>query len=99
MVRIVDEWKANQQGSSGLLKPQSFILQVANWYLLAAGLFVLGLILIPITNRRGLPLDSAPSLSMFLAFFAGERAYRMAKKRRLQRYAEEIERRMQGPSS
>jgi hypothetical protein len=79
------------------MKPRSFPLQVANWYLLAAGLFVFGLILIPITDRRGWPLDSAPSLSMFLAFIAGERGYRMAKKRRLQRYAEEIERRMQSP--
>ena len=81
------------------MKPQSFILQVANWYLLAAGLFVLALILIPITDRRGWPLDSAPSLSMILAFLVGERGYKMAKKRRLQKYAEEIERRMQGPSN
>ena len=79
------------------MMPRSFALQVANWYLLAAGLFVLGLILIPITDRRSWPLDSAPSLSMFLAFLMGERGYKMAKKRRLQRYAEEIERRMQSP--
>ena len=77
------------------MKPRSFALQVANWYLLAAGLFVLGLI--PITDRRSWPLDSAPSFSMFLAFLVGERGYKMAKKRRLQRYAEEIERRMQSP--
>jgi len=81
------------------LKPQSIFLQVANWYLLAAGLFVLGLILIPITNRWGWPLDSAPSLSMFIGFLAVGRGYQMAKKRRLQSYAEEVERRMQGPSN
>ena len=81
------------------LKPQSFALQVANWYLLAAGLIVLSLILIPITERRGWPLNSVPSLVMLLAFFVGERGYNMAKKRRLQKYAEEIERRMQGPSN
>ena len=81
------------------MKPQSFALQVANWYLFAAGLFVLALILIPFTERRGWPLDSVPSLVMMLAFFVGQRGYNMTKKRRLEKYAEEIERRMQRPSN
>ena len=81
------------------MKPQSFVLQVTNYYLLAAGLFVLGLILIPISPRWGWPFDSAPSFVWFLALCAGEGGYRMAKKRRLQQYAEEIERRMRAPSN
>jgi hypothetical protein len=81
------------------MKPQSFVLQVANYYLLAAGLFVVGLILIPISPRWGWPLDSTPSLVWLLALFAGERGYKMAKKRRLQQYADEIERRMRTPSN
>ena len=83
--------------SQSEMKPQSFVLQVANYYLLAAGLFVFSLILIPISRRWDWPLNSAPSFVMLLAFFAGERGYKMAKKRRLQQYADKIERRMRIP--
>ena len=51
------------------MKPQSFVLQVANYYLLAAGLFVFGLILIPISQRWGWPYDYAPSILWVLASF------------------------------
>ena len=81
------------------MKPQSFVPQVANYYLLAAGLFILGLILIPISARWGWPYDSAPSLLWVLASFACRRGYRMSKERRLQLYANEIERRMRTPSN
>ncbi len=77
------------------MKPQSFVLQVANYYLFAAGLFFIGLILIPISSRWGWPFSSAPSLVWMLALLAGWRGYKMAEERRLQRYAEEIEQRMQ----
>jgi|HubBroStandDraft_6_1064221.scaffolds.fasta_scaffold246878_4 hypothetical protein len=81
------------------MKPQSFVLQVANYYLLAAGLFILGLILIPISARWGWPLNSAPSLIWMLALFVGARGYKKSKERRLQQYADEIERRMRTPSN
>jgi hypothetical protein len=81
------------------MKPQSFVLQVANYYLLAAGLFVFGWILIPISQRWGSPYDSAPSLLWVLATFVCRRGYRMSKERRLQLYANEIERRMRTPSN
>src|ERR1700735_4707221 len=64
------------------MKPQSFVLQVANYYLLAAGLFVFGWILIPISQRWGSPYDSAPSLLWLLATFVCRRGYRMSKERR-----------------
>ena len=81
------------------MKPQSFVLQVANYYRLAAGLFVFGLILIPISQRWGWPYDYAPSILCVLATFPTKRGYRMSKERRLQLYANEIERRMRTPSN
>jgi len=66
----------------------------SNYYLLAVGLFVAGLILIPVSVGWGWPFDAAPALVWMLALFAGGRGYKMTKERRLQRYAEEIERRM-----
>jgi hypothetical protein len=81
------------------MKPQSFVLQAANYYLLAAGLFVGGLILIPISSRWGWPLNSAPSFAWMLAALVGGRGYKMVKERRLQQYADEIERRMRTPSN
>jgi len=81
------------------MKPQSFVLQVANYYLLAAGLFILGLILIPMSPRWGWPYDSSPSLLWVLTSFACRRGYRMSKERRLQLYANEIESRMRTPSN
>ena len=69
------------------MKPQSFALQVANWCLLGVGLFILGFS----RNHILAPLGAS------MAGFPIMRAYKMAKDRRLQRYGEEIERRMQQP--
>jgi hypothetical protein len=81
------------------MKPQSFLLQAANYDLLAAGLLILGLILIPISARWGWPLSSAPSIAWMLALFVGARGYKISKERRLQQYADKIERRMRTPSN
>ncbi len=81
------------------MKPQSFVLQVANYYLLAAGLFVFSVILTPISQRWGWPYGYAPSLLCVLSVFATKRGYKMSKERRLQLYANEIERRMRTPSN
>jgi hypothetical protein len=74
------------------MKPRSFALQVANWILFGVGLWVLGLLFLKHPRTR-----LFASVAFYFGILAFERAYKMAKARRLQRYAQEIERRMQIP--
>ena len=70
------------------MQPQSIPLRVANWVLLGIGLFVL-------TFSRNHILHALGGGLSFLAVLSIERAYKIAKARRLELYAEEINRRMQ----
>jgi hypothetical protein len=71
-----------------VVQPQSIPLRVANWCLLGAGLFLLGFSRNPILHALGGGLG-------FLGILSIERGYKIAKARRLELYAEEINRRMQ----
>jgi hypothetical protein len=73
-----------------VVQPQSVPLRVANYCLLAVGLFVLTFSRNPIFHALGGGLAALAGLSL-------ERAYRIAKARRLELYGEEINRRMQNP--
>ena len=70
------------------MQPQSIPLRVANWCLLGVGLFLLGFSRNPILHALGGGLG-------FLAVLSIERAYKIAKARRLELYAEEINCRIQ----
>jgi hypothetical protein len=70
------------------VQPQSIPLRVANWVLLGIGLFVLTLSRNPILHALGGGFTVLAVLSI-------ERGYKIAKARRLELYAEEINRRMQ----
>jgi hypothetical protein len=70
------------------VQPQSVPLRVANYCLLAVGLFVLTFSRNPILHAFGGGLAALAGLSI-------ERAYKIAKARRLELYGEEINRRMQ----
>jgi hypothetical protein len=74
------------------MKPRSFALQVANYILFGVGLWVLGAYLLnsPRTEFLG-------AVVLFLSTYPIERGYKIVKVRRLQLYAEEIDRRMQLP--
>jgi hypothetical protein len=70
------------------VQPQSVPLRVANWCLLGVGLFVLTFSRNSILHALGGGLSALAGLSI-------ERAYKIAKARRLELYGEEINRRMQ----
>jgi hypothetical protein len=70
------------------VQPQSIPLRVANYCLLGAGLFVLSFSRNPVIHALGGGLST-------LAVFSIMRGYKIAKARRLELYAEEINRRMQ----
>jgi hypothetical protein len=71
-----------------VMQPQSIPLRVANWVLLGVGLFVLIFSRNPILHALGGGFTVLAVLSI-------ERGYKIAKARRLELYAEEINRRMQ----
>ena len=70
------------------MQPQSVPLRVANWVLLGVGLFVL-------TFSRNPILHALRGGFAALAGLSIERGYKIAKARRLELYAKEINRRMQ----
>lgn len=82
------------QREGSVVKPRSFALQVANLILFGIGLYLVGVF---VMNSRSEYVGFIGVVAAVLAYYPIRRAYNMVKERRLQRYGEEIERRMQAP--